>query len=309
MVDLKQRQQESRDLLTDNSGSSLPSSFRHPGNKSRETGSVSVTTVENGLPEPRPDSVAVEEPLEIRLVFDQQGEVVDRSISITMRTPGHDLELALGFLFTESIVQSYDQIESVAPATNLPTCNVVRIQLKPQTCFDPELLQRNFYTTSSCGVCAKSSLKALRVGGVEPLVPDGFHVSPEVVCSLPLRLQQDQSIFSSTGGLHAAARFDSEGNLLAIREDVGRHNAVDKLIGERLSSGHLPVTQEILMVSGRTSFEIVQKTLRAGAPILAAVSAPSSLAIQLAEEFGLTLLGFVRGNRFNIYSGQERIKI
>ncbi len=309
MADSKQKQPGPRSVGEGDPSALLLSPTGRPGSAGRETRSVSITTVEDGRPELRPDSVAVEEPLEIRLVFEQDGEVVDRSISITMRTPGNDLELALGFLFTESIIQSRDQIKSAAPATSRPECNVVRIQLERDTHFDPEHLQRNFYTTSSCGVCAKSSLEALRVSGVERLAPDGLHVSPAIIRSLPNRLRRDQSVFSSTGGLHAAGRFDLEGNLLAVREDVGRHNAVDKLIGERLRAGRLPLTEEILMVSGRTSFEIVQKTLRAGTPILAAVSAPSSLAIQLAEEFGLTLLGFVRGNRFNIYSGQQRIRL
>ena len=275
----------------------------------RDIAKLLITTIENGQPEHRLDKVATEEPLEIRIVFEQGGKTIDRSISITMRTPGNDLELAIGFLFTESIVESYNQIKSIAPATNRPSCNVVRIQLEPETTFDPELLQRNFYTTSSCGVCAKSSLEALRVSGVKKLDPDELRVSPAIIQKLPQRLRNAQSVFSSTGGLHAAGRFDIEGNLLEIREDVGRHNAVDKLIGERFNVGQLPITGEILMVSGRTSFEIVQKTLRSGASILAAVSAPSSLAVQLAEEFGLTLLGFLRGNRFNIYSGQERIHL
>ena len=275
----------------------------------REIRNFPVTSVDSGVCEARPDAIAVEEPLEIRLVFHSQGELVDQSISITMRTPGRDLELALGFLFTESIIQSYDQIESAAPATALPACNVVRVQLKPDTRFDPKLLHRNFYTTSSCGVCAKSSLEALRVSGVSRIVSDGLRVSADIIRSLPEKLQRAQSTFARTGGLHAAGLFGPRGKLLLVREDVGRHNAVDKLVGERLSSGRAPVTGSILLVSGRTSFEIVQKTLRLGAPILAAVSAPSSLAIQLAEEFGLTLVGFLRGSRFNIYSGAQRIRL
>ena len=279
------------------------------GDGIRETRNFSVTSVDEGVREAGPDAIAVEEPLEIRLVFHENGELVDQSISITMRTPGNDLELALGFLFTESIIQSYDQIESAAPATARLECNVVRIQLKPNTRFDAKLLQRNFYTTSSCGVCAKSSLEALRVSGVSRIEPNSFRVSADIVRSLPDKLRQAQSVFASTGGLHAAGLFGPRGKLLLVREDVGRHNAVDKLVGEWLCSGQAPVTGKILLVSGRTSFEIVQKTLRLGAPILAAVSAPSSLAIQLAEEFGLTLLGFLRGSRFNIYNGAERIRL
>ena len=279
------------------------------GDGIRETRNFCVTSVDEGVREAGPDAIAVEEPLEIRLVFHENGELVDQSISITMRTPGNDLELALGFLFTESIIQSYDQIESAAPATARLECNVVRIQLKPNTRFDAKLLQRNFYTTSSCGVCAKSSLEALRVSGVSRIEPNSFRVSADIVRSLPDKLRQAQSVFASTGGLHAAGLFGPRGKLLLVREDVGRHNAVDKLVGEWLCSGQAPVTGKILLVSGRTSFEIVQKTLRLGAPILAAVSAPSSLAIQLAEEFGLTLLGFLRGSRFNIYNGAQRIRL
>ena len=277
-----------------------------PGRQARE---FVVTSVEQGHPTRLPDRIAVEEPLEIRLGFHEQGRLTDQSISITMRTPGNDLELALGFLFTESIISSYDQIESVGPATDRLECNVVCVNLKPDTRFDPALLQRNFYTTSSCGVCAKSSLEALRVGGMRPVRNGGVRVSAEVVRSLPERLREAQGVFSSTGGLHAAGLFGPRGKLLLVREDVGRHNAVDKVVGERLMAGEAPLTGKILMVSGRTSFEIVQKTLRLGAPILAAVSAPSSMAIQLAEEFGLTLLGFVRGSRFNIYTGAERIRL
>ena len=177
------------------------------GDGIRETRNFSVTSVDEGVREAGPDAIAVEEPLEIRLVFHENGELVDQSISITMRTPGNDLELALGFLFTESIIQSYDQIESAAPATARLECNVVRIQLKPNTRFDAKLLQRNFYTTSSCGVCAKSSLEALRVSGVSRIEPNSFRVSADIVRSLPDKLRQAQSVFASTGGLHAAGLF------------------------------------------------------------------------------------------------------
>ena len=310
MADTKQRPERKPSATpgADRGSVLLPSPLAG-GDGTRETRHFSVTSVDKGISKCGPDAIAVEEPLEIRLLFRENGELTDQSISITMRTPGNDLELALGFLFTESIIQGYDQIESAAPATARPGCNVVRIQLKPDTRFDPKLLQRNFYTTSSCGVCAKSSLEALRVSGVSRIESNSFRVSADVVRSLPGKLRQAQSVFASTGGLHAAGLFGPRGRLLLVREDVGRHNAVDKIVGERLSTGQAPVTGKILLVSGRTSFEIVQKTLRLGAPILAAVSAPSSLAIQLAKEFGLTLLGFVRGERFNIYSGAERIRL
>jgi FdhD protein len=241
------------------------------------------------------DLLAVEEPLEIRLG--------DKTISITMRTPGHDRELAAGFLFTEGILQGSHQIRDIQGSKNSIT-----VQLNPDVEVDFERLQRNFYTTSSCGVCGKASIEALRMQGC-PVVPRSpATVEAEVVHRLPQAQRDEQAVFERTGGLHAAALFDFKGKLILLREDVGRHNAVDKLIGAEMLAGRTPLSDTLLLVSGRASFELTQKALMAGIPILAAVGAPSSLAVETAQRFNMTLLGFVRDGRFNIYSGAERIQ-
>ena len=267
------------------------------------------------------DLLAVEEPLEIRLGFSENGKLTQRAISITMRTPGDDGELAAGFLFTEGIVTSPNQIRKIrhcglkigkpkgaldrAAALN---SNTIRVDLRDDIEVDLKRLERHFYTTSSCGVCGKSSIDALKTGA-KPLASTDFRVDRDVVHSLPKQLRTSQDIFDQTGGLHASALFDTEGNLEIIREDVGRHNALDKIIGAKFLANELPLSTRILMVSGRASFELVQKALMAGIPILAAVGAPSSLAVELAREFGMTLIGFVRNGKFNIYGGTERIAI
>jgi FdhD protein len=272
---------------------------------------VDISKVSNGQRATQSDSVAVEEPLEIRLAFSTPDGRATRSISITMRTPGNDHELAAGFLFGESIVQEASDISSIEfcgpPAPDSGNHNVVRVELAPNVEVDLGRLQRHFYTTSSCGVCGKTSLDALRVMGVEPLSGNSASFGAALLTSIPDKLRTAQSTFDETGGLHAAAAFDSAGNLLVTMEDVGRHNAVDKVIGSLFLQGRLPGTELGLMVSGRASFELAQKSLVAGMPLLAAVSAPSSLAVQLASEFDLTLVGFLRGETFNIYSGQHRI--
>ncbi len=242
------------------------------------------------------DWVAVEEPLEIR--------VGNYPISVTMRTPGHDQELALGFLFTEGIIHGPDDIAAVT-GPNHQLRNVVRVRLKRGLRFDRSRLKRHFYTTSSCGICGKTTLQAIRVQ-TRPVSSD-FKIPLSLLYSLPERLREEQETFDETGGLHASALFDESGNLLFLREDVGRHNAVDKVIGAALMERKLPLDRYILMVSGRASFEIMQKALVARVPIVAAVSAPSSLAVVLAREFKMTLVGFLRGRRFNVYSGRERI--
>jgi FdhD protein len=223
-----------------------------------------------------------------------------------MRTPGNDLELAAGFLLTEGIIESSGQIAGLrakAPENGLRS-NVVEVELK-DTDFNSEDLQRNFFAASSCGICGKASINAIRVRGLRQ--PDsGFRVDPEMVCRLPDVLRSEQAVFSRTGGLHAAALFDGEGQLMALREDIGRHNAVDKIVGWALLQEQLPLSRHVMLVSGRGGFEIVQKALAAGIPILASVSAPSSLAVKLARELGLTLIGFLRGRRFVIYSGEFR---
>ena len=257
------------------------------------------------------DEVAVEEPLEIRLGYKTPDGRTSSSVSITMRTPGCDAELAVGFLYSESIIHSASDIlnvEHTGPAApDTGNHNIVRVDLASHVHVDLGRLQRHFYTTSSCGVCGKSSLDALRVTGVEPLVADQVIFSRETLTAMPGALRARQRTFEQTGGLHAAAAFDSQGEILVVHEDVGRHNAVDKVIGTLLTQDLLPASKLGLMVSGRASFELMQKTLVAGIPILAAVSAPSSLAVQLANEFNVSLVGFLRGDTFNIYSGGERI--
>jgi FdhD protein len=237
------------------------------------------------------DNVVVEEPLEIR--------VGEKPVSVTLRTPGDDFELAAGFLFSESILSSRDEIDSIR---HWGSPNVVRVGLAEGSHVDLQRLQRHFYSTSSCGVCGKSSIDALRVK-TAPL-DDDTTVSSFMLLSLPDRLRAEQSAFEATGAIHGAAAFATDGSLLRVREDVGRHNAVDKVIGSLFLEG---AGAGILVVSGRTSFEIVQKCVVARIPILVAVGAPSSLAIELAEEFGLTLLGFVRDGRCNVYAGKQRL--
>jgi FdhD protein len=263
--------------------------------------SVQLTQVkewEDGRIRTVDDFLAAEEPLEIRLG--------GTPLTVTMRTPGHDLELAAGFLLTEGVVQAADQISGLREAApqNGAKSNVVEVDLK-DTSFDSADLQRNFFAASSCGICGKASINAIRLRGLQP--PDStFRFDPGLLCQLPDTLRAEQAVFSRTGGLHAAALFDEKGQFLALREDIGRHNAVDKIIGWALLQGYLPLTRHVMMVSGRGGFEIVQKALAAGIPILASVSAPSSLAVKLARELGLTLIGFLRGRRFVVYSGGYR---
>lgn len=258
--------------------------------------------------ESKNDILAIEEPLEIRLGFNENGKPTHKAISITMRTPGNDFELAAGFLFTEGILKNKDQIKNIKHCGKFPNNrNTVRIDLSENTKVNLKKLERNFYTTSSCGVCGKSSLEALATGA-KPIVENDFPiVSAEIINELPFKLRNAQTVFDETGGLHAAALFDKNGNLLFLREDVGRHNAVDKLIGGQFLESNLPLDDKVLFLSGRASFELVQKAVMAQIPVIAAVSAPSSLAVEAAKEFGITLLGFVRDNRFNVYTGNERI--
>ncbi len=263
----------------------------------------------NNLTETAVDLLAVEEPLEIRLGFTENGKFTHKAVSITMRTPEHDAELAAGFFFTEGILQSKNQIKSIKHCGKFPNNqNTIRVDLAENVGIDFKRLERNFYTTSSCGVCGKSSLEALTVAGAKEILPTDFQkVTAEIIHALPETLRKNQTVFDETGGLHAAALFDFAGNLIDLKEDVGRHNAVDKLIGRQFLDGNLPLAEKILFLSGRASFELVQKAVMAQIPIICAVGAPSSLAVEAAREFNLTLLGFVRENRFNIYSGNERI--
>jgi FdhD protein len=260
---------------------------------------------EAGLTE-RPDSLAVEEPLEIRVGLDGPGHRSARSVSITMRTPGHDAELAVGFLFTEGLLADRDQVAGVRPCRS---GNAVRVDLRAGIDVDLSRLERHFYASSSCGVCGKASLEAVRVAcGPRPIEGRPV-VEASVIRRLPALLRAAQPTFDRTGGLHASALFDAEGHLLGLREDVGRHNALDKLIGAEFLAGRTPLRDGVLLVSGRASFELVQKAAVAGLPILAAVGAPSSLAVELARERGMTLLGFVGAERFNIYTDEGRIQI
>ena len=257
------------------------------------------------------DCVAVEEPLEIRLGYATPDGRATRSISITMRTPGNDKELAAGFLFTEAIISDADDIASIEacgpPAPDSGNYNVIRVELRGDVDVDLGRLQRHFYTTSSCGVCGKTSLDALKVLGQQPRTPDVPTFSESTMLEIPGKLRALQKAFDETGGLHAAGAFDNDGTLLVVMEDVGRHNAVDKVVGRLLLDNSLPASELGMMVSGRASFELIQKTLVAGMPLLAAVSAPSSLAVALAREFDMTLIGFLRDNSFNIYAGGSRL--
>lgn len=257
-----------------------------------------VTEWNDGAVHSQQDSLAAEEPLEIR--------VDDRPLTVTMRTPGNDLELAAGFLLTEGIIDSRDQLADIRVVTSdsAANSNVVEVQLKNAQ-FTPENQLRNFFVASSCGICGKASIEAIRRRGLRAPNRD-FRVPPEVLCRLPETLRADQPVFDRTGGLHAAALFDAEGRLIALREDIGRHNALDKLIGWALVEERLPLSDFIMLVSGRGGFEIIQKALAAGVPVVASVSAPSSLAVKLARELGLTLVGFLRGQRFIVYSGGFR---
>jgi len=260
----------------------------------------------------RADVLAAEEPLEIRIVpaDGASGGPLDAAavpVSVTMRTPGADFELAAGFLYGEGLVGGGDAISAIRYCTSgEQQYNVVHVVLAPGAPFDPAALQRNFYQTSSCGVCGKASIDAV-MGPACGRVESTMVVSPEIIIALPDRLRAAQTVFERTGGLHAAGLFTVDGEMIRVREDVGRHNALDKLVGASLLTGELPWGERIVMVSGRLSFELVQKAARAGAAVLAGVSAPSSLAVELAETAGLTLCGFVRGGRFNVYAGGERI--
>jgi FdhD protein len=267
-----------------------------------------VRVVEDGRARVRPDYLATEEPMEIRLLTGG----AKQTVAVTMRTPGADFELAAGFLYGEGIISSREEISRISYCVDADVdaqqrYNIVNVELRGNREYDLRPLERHFYTTSACGVCGKASLEQLELRGC-PVVGPGPEVSAQTIYSLPGKLREAQGLFEATGGLHAAALFDAEGDLLALREDVGRHNATDKLVGWALLEGRLPLSQNVVMVSGRSSFEILQKCLAAGVPIVCAVSAPSSLAVDVAREFGMTLVGFLRGERFNTYAGFDRIR-
>jgi FdhD protein len=271
-----------------------------------------VSVAGDGVRRERTDVLATEEPLEIRVaVLDalRTARLDDAAtpVSVTMRTPGADFELAAGFLYAEGLIAGADAISSIRYCTEgEQQYNVVSVVLAPGTPFDPAALQRNFYQTSSCGVCGKASIEAV-MGPACARIDSDLAVSPEVLVRLPEQLRAAQAVFERTGGLHAAGLFTADGELVRAREDVGRHNAMDKLVGASLLERELPWDRRMVMVSGRLSFELVQKAARAGTAVLAGVSAPSSLAVELAEACGMTLCGFVRGERFNVYAGGARI--
>ena len=278
--------------------------------KRSATKDVDVTRVAGDRRESATDVLAGEEPMEIRLAIPQEEGLFTRSLSVTMRTPGDDFELAAGFLFTEGIVAGAKDIETIehtSEGKRDQEGNVVTVSLRSGVQLDAKRLLRNFYVTSSCGVCGKTSLDAVRVVVPHKLNAGTPKISPKIVTALPDRLRGSQSLFARTGGLHAAGLFTPTGKLLSLREDVGRHNAVDKVVGEQLLKGNVPLSDAVLQVSGRGGFEIVQKAVVAGIPILSAVGAPSSLAVDLAREFDMTLLGFVREGRFTVYSDAGRL--
>ena len=276
-----------------------------------------ISVVKNSKIETRSDYLATEEPLQIRL------DNLKQTLAITMRTPGADFDLAAGFLYSEGAIRNREDIEKINYCLDSQSgsrfqgrrdleaeqgYNIVNVSLKPGLLSNLPALERHFFTTSACGVCGKANIESLKIKGYSQ-VASNLIITPQIIYNLPDRLRQAQGIFTATGGLHAAALFDRAGQLLKLREDVGRHNALDKLIGSAFLADELPLNNSIVMVSGRSSFELVQKCIVAGVPILCSVSAPSSLAVSLAKEFELTLIGFLRGERFNIYSGIKRISI
>ncbi|MEI5097565.1 formate dehydrogenase accessory sulfurtransferase FdhD [Streptomyces sp. PmtG] len=267
-----------------------------------------VLRIRDGAVSERPDTLVAEEPLEIRLN--------GKPLAITMRTPGDDFALAAGFLVSEGVLGAADELRNIvycagATEDGSNTYNVVDVTTAPDVVLPDITLERNVYTTSSCGLCGKASLDAVRTTARWPIDDGGeaLRLTPELLAALPDRLRAAQRVFDRTGGLHAAALFTEDGELLDVREDVGRHNAVDKLVGRALQSGRLPLARTVLLVSGRASFELAQKAVMAGVPVLAAVSAPSSLAVDLAAETGLTLVGFLRGTSMNVYAGEHRMAL
>lgn len=265
-----------------------------------------VETIGNHSSTRRDDAVAIEEPLEIRLELASEGGG-GRAIAVTMRTPGNDPELAVGFLHGEGIIRSADDVQEVGPCGN--DGNTVRVLIRPGLAVDTSRLERNFYTSSSCGLCGKASIEAAMQSVALARVPEGtLQIDPDVLLSLPGRMRQAQATFDVTGGLHASALFSARGELRLLREDVGRHNALDKVVGSSLLTGSLPLHDCVLVLSGRASFELLQKSMAAQIPFVAAIGAPSTLAVDLADECGITLVGFLRDGSFNVYTHGGRLK-
>lgn len=264
---------------------------------------LTINKIKEGKRSLTDDLLATEEPLEIRLVYGHPAQRVKKNLAVTMRTPGNDEELAIGFLYTEGIISKKDDIAACKTLND----NVVEVTLSQSINPDLKNLERNFYTTSSCGVCGKASIDAIRTECVIYDKAKPFTIPADVIHGLPDTLREHQSAFRDTGGIHAAALFDTSGNILIVREDVGRHNAMDKLAGTALKEGLIPLQQHILLLSGRASFELVQKATMTGLKVIVSVGAPSSLAVETADEFGITLAGFARKDRFNIYCNEEII--
>ncbi len=249
------------------------------------------------------DVLAVEDPLEIQTIHTNYNDGSPKSLSITMRTPGHDVDLSIGFLFTEGIINAMSDVASAMQVSP----NHVWITLDEKVVLEEASLERNFYTTSSCGVCGKASIDAIRTNSNYNIADNAFQIESDNLFRLQEALLNRQSVFNETGGIHAAALFNKNGELLCIREDVGRHNALDKLIGHALQENILPLSAHVLLLSGRASFELIQKAGMAGLPIVVAVGAPSSLAVELAEELGITLIGFLKSDGFNVYTHESRL--
>lgn len=251
------------------------------------------------------DTIAVESPLEISItMLENNPKVINKNISITMRTPLNDEDLAIGFLFTEGVICSYSEIGKIDAQENK-----INVFLTAEATFDPNKLERHFYTSSSCGVCGKASIDAVKTERRIEVKQSNYKVDASTVLSLTEKLRKKQAVFESTGGLHAAALFTNNGEFIALREDVGRHNALDKLIGYTLQGNGFPLQDNLLLLSGRASFELIQKAAMAGIQFITAVGAPSSLAIELAEEFNITLIGFLKNDKFNVYTGQNRLNL
>jgi len=274
---------------------------------------VEVDVVADGKVTRRSDVVTMEEPLEIRLVYGPAERRVERSVAVTMRTPGDDLALTLGFLHGEGVVRAIGDVTAIdhvePPGSDKSIRNIVRVELTPTAVFDADMLSRNVYTTSSCGVCGKASLDAVRVQIPDYAGHDAFAINHEILGKLPERLRHEQEAFARTGGLHASGAFDRNGRIVATSEDVGRHNALDKLVGGYLSDGALPLSELGLIFSGRASFELIQKAAMAGCPFVAAIGPPSSLAVELAAEQRMTLVGFLREHRVNVYTLPHRVLV
>ncbi len=293
--------------------------YVYPELSPASTSPAAISRIDREIPEAVIDLLAVEEPLEIQLTFGPSAARRTKSITVTMRTPGHDEELAAGFLLTEGVLEDGAQIlriDSMAAATPtdstvcaLPDTspgNIVRVEIAPDVEVRTATLERNFYTTSSCGICGKASLLALR-SVCPPRRRNELSVSAETIYTLPKLLRESQQVFAATGGLHGAALFTAEGTLVLSREDVGRHNAVDKLLGNQFLADAIPLRDKVLMLSGRISFELLQKAVMAGISMVVAVGAPSSLAVKVAQDFDITLVGFLRDRRFNVYHGVDHI--